>query len=326
MSKVSLHALSEQLRPYIEGETTNMRSPVDVLTKVACTMYYLSNEGRLEKAANAFGLSRSTVSIIIRQTCRAVSVHLGPRYVQLPFTEPEARALVTGFEDAHGMPHCLGAVDGTHIEIKKPSVNTLDYVNKKKKHSLNVQAVCDYRHRFMDVVIKWPGSVHDARVFANSDINSSLQSGKIPALERRLLEDEEPIPVFLAGDPAYPLLPYLMNEHPDGGATPQERRFGLRMRRARMVMEQALGRLKARFACLRRPMDINLKDLPHVIYACFVLHNYCESNKETVDEERVLRAVQSDRDLQPPTQRSRYDTDREEGAGVRRVLTKYLEH
>ncbi|KAF3852604.1 hypothetical protein F7725_005959 [Dissostichus mawsoni] len=30
----------------------------------------------------------------------------------------------------------------------------------------------------------------------------------------------------------------------------------------------------ARFAALRRPMDINLDDLPHVIYSCFVLHNF----------------------------------------------------
>ena len=39
MSKDSLVALSEELRPYIEGEITNMRAPVGVLKKVACTYF-----------------------------------------------------------------------------------------------------------------------------------------------------------------------------------------------------------------------------------------------------------------------------------------------
>uniref|UniRef100_A0A0E9SPZ6 DDE Tnp4 domain-containing protein n=1 Tax=Anguilla anguilla TaxID=7936 RepID=A0A0E9SPZ6_ANGAN len=47
-----------------------------------------------------------------------------------------------------------------------------------------------------------------------------------------------------------------------------------------MVIECSFGRLKARFGALRRAMDINLDDLPFVINARFVLHNYCEAKKE----------------------------------------------
>ena len=67
-----------------------MRSPVDVVKKVACTFYYLSDEGRLCKTANAFGLSRQTVSKIVREVCKAITVHFSPKYIKLPFTEPEA--------------------------------------------------------------------------------------------------------------------------------------------------------------------------------------------------------------------------------------------
>ena len=62
MSRSSLYELADQLRPYIEGRTTIMRAPVDVVKQVAVTLYYLSNEGRLRKTANAFGLSRQVVS------------------------------------------------------------------------------------------------------------------------------------------------------------------------------------------------------------------------------------------------------------------------
>ena len=83
----------------------------------------------------------------------------------------------------------------------------------------------------------------------------------------------------------------LMKEYANGGSTPQEQYFGLCLCRARMVIECAFGRLKARFAGLKRPTDINLQDLPHVIYTCFVLHNFCEGSKETVAEHSVLRTM-----------------------------------
>ena len=65
------------------------------------------------------------------------------------------------------MPQCVGAVDSCHVPISFPAKNRTDYYNQKGWYSMSV---VDHSYCFIDVNVGWPGSVHDACVFAHSSI------------------------------------------------------------------------------------------------------------------------------------------------------------
>ena len=61
------------------------------------------------------------------------------------------------------------------------------------------------------------------------------------------------------------------------------------------VIECSFGRLKTHFGALKYAMDVNLSDLPYIIYSYFILHNVCELNHETIGEDQVQQAVHYDK-------------------------------
>ena len=249
MSRDNFFKLSRQLRPQLEKQITNMRLPMSVEKQVAIFLYYIADEGRYRKVANSFGISRAAVSKIIKKVSMVISLHLGPKHIKCPQTEEEVTTAASMFYEKHGFPQCIGAIDCTHIFIKRPYTTSTDYLNRKNRYYLNVQAVCNYKYCFLDVVVKWPGSGHDARIFSNSSVTICLRDETIPKCTRVIVENEEPVPICILGDPAYYLLPFLMKEFPGGGSTVQEQIFGYRLSSARMVIECSFGRLKARFGC-----------------------------------------------------------------------------
>ena len=103
-------------------------------------------------------------------------------------------------------------------------------------------------------------------------------------------------------------MPYVMKEYAGGGVTVQEQYFGYKLCSARNVIECSFGRLKPRFSCLKRAMDINTEELPTVIYACFVLHNFCETRKDSTHDALVQCTIECEIEFQPTTQPARINT------------------
>ena len=134
-----------------------------------------------------------------------------------------------------------GIVDGTHIPILRPNIHEAAYVNRKDFHSINVQICGNGDLQIIDVVAKWPGSVHDSRIFKNSKLYEKFKEGELPSLPNGII----------LGDSGYPLLEWLLVpfvEHPD--MTAAQKLYNKAHKSARAVIERIIGILKRRWVCL----------------------------------------------------------------------------
>ena len=112
-----------------------------------------------------------------------------------------------------------------------------DYISRKGRYTENIQAVADYRYYFTDAMIKWPGSVHDTRMFSAASFSNDIRNGSILRWEKVIVEGEPAVPICLLGDPAYFFLPYLMKEFANGRKDEFEEFFGFHLSLAWMVIE-----------------------------------------------------------------------------------------
>ena len=114
-------------------------------------------------------------------------------------------------------------------------------------------------------------------------------------------------------------------EYGAGGSNNEEGFFRYKLSSACIVIENRFGRLKARFGCLHRAMDIKMNDIPKVILACFILNNYCEIKKENVSEEIVKEAIERNH-LTQPLSRNNYSStqvNEREAKKIRQTYTEY---
>ena len=161
------------------------------------------------------------------------------------------------------------------------------YINRKGFFSVNVQMITNAAMIINNIVARWPGSTHDSRIFANSQINRRLENRHQRG--------------YLLGDSGYACLPYLMNPIRNPATAP-ERRYNSSHAKTRNVVERAFGIMKKRFPCLQM-LRTKLRNSLTIIVAVSVLHNIAlmrgdpqpneeednndEENDDDIDHDRV---------------------------------------
>ncbi|XP_046845606.1 protein ALP1-like [Xenia sp. Carnegie-2017] len=221
----------------------------------------------------------------------------------------------------------MGCIDGTHIPIQRPHVESQDYFNYHRLFSLSVEAVCDAKGLFMDEECRWPVSVHDAKVFSNSFFGKKLHSGQLPQTFNNLLPGHNKIPNYVIGDSAYPLLPYCIKEF-QSCKSDVEMIFNNLLKCSRNPIECPFGRTKARWSILSRTMELKLTTEPNVVLACFVLHDFCKLYHDEIDAELVRYRMAeniTNKNMYINAPDLVYSDNTGDGEAIRNTLTKYIQ-
>ncbi|CAG9766703.1 unnamed protein product [Ceutorhynchus assimilis] len=271
--------LCDQLRevlapqPNILSQYWKYAKLMTVEKKVAVSLYFLASCAEYRVIGNQFGIQKSTVCKVVYQFVNAVNKILTPKHIRFP-NSAEAKQSASLFQHKSKIPNIIGAIDGTHIPILPPSEGYRDFINRKGWASWILQGIVDAKYKFIDISIKQPGRSHDFAALLASNIYKNID--KLLPKETVSVNGED-LPYVIIGDPAYPLLPWLLKSYSGPNLTPIEESFNVHMNSARVAIEIAFGRLKARWRCLMKRNDMHFSFVPEVIATCCTLHNIVET-------------------------------------------------
>ncbi|XP_041961798.1 putative nuclease HARBI1 [Alosa sapidissima] len=264
-SAESILYLNNILHPHISN-VMHRGFALNSLQTMCIALRFFAIGSFLYNIGDAEHIRKATVSPAVRKVCLALKRFMR-NFIRFPGHKP-TRIIKVEFHQLAGFPNIIGCIDGTQVPIKAPSINEADYVNRKGFHSINVQMICDASYLITNVEAKWPGSVHDARMYRECNLSNKFQRGEFDG--------------YLLGDRGYPCLPTLITPYPDPNPGAQSR-FNVAHSRTRVRIENTFGILKERFQCLR-----GLRVCPEracdVIVACAILHNIATLRNELVPD------------------------------------------
>ena len=190
-------------------------------------------------------------------------------------------ALANAFaEKTNGVFHGpFASLDGLAVRVKCPTLKDIadpgNYFCRKGFYALNVQAICDKWKRFLWVYPSNKGSTHDSTAFLNSRLVDLLNELSEELYERGL---------FIAGDSAYGLAPYLITPYDahELKSDPERAKdsFNFHLSSCRIYIECAFGELVMRWGIFWRTLLFDLRKSSDIIQVAMLLHNFIVENRE----------------------------------------------
>lgn len=237
----------------------DLNNSVSPINQLLVTLRLFSTGGHLQSVADFAGMHLSTVSRIVKRVSEAIA-QLYVAFIKFPDNAEEVNKIQQDFYDVASFPRVLGAIDCTHVRIQSPGGDDAEvYRNRKQYFSINVQAVCNSKLKLMNLVARWPGSVHDATIFINSQLHRDFESNLYPNC-------------LILGDSGYACSNYLLTPllHPINEG---EQLYNESHIRTRNCIERCFGVIKRRFPILAYGCRLNINTVLTVIVASCVLHN-----------------------------------------------------
>ncbi|KAK1418618.1 hypothetical protein QVD17_27763 [Tagetes erecta] len=281
MSKATFNMICDELDSVVTKKNTMLRMAIPVRQRVAVCIYRLATGDPLRTVSTLFGLGISTCHKLVLEVCAAIRTVLMPKYLQWP-DEERIKKIKTAFASISGISNVGGSVYTTHVSIIAPKTNQEVFYNKKHtqrnqkpSYSTTVQGLVDPSGVFTDVCIGYPGSMSDEQILEKSALSQRSKMGQMKN-------------VWVVGNSGYPLKDWILVPYTHQNLTWGQHTFNHKVNELQKISKDAFMRLKGRWGCLQKRMEVKLQELPMVLGACCVLHNICEIYNEEMDVELMF--------------------------------------
>lgn len=250
--------LLEQIEEQLEFQS-DKNEAISPINQLLMTLRFYATGSTHLQSGDFSGFSKSSAHRIVHRVSSAIA-SLRDQYIIFPESPEERREAEIGFYNIAKFPKVIGALDCTHIKIANPGGDDGElYRNRKGYFSLNVQAICNSKLKFTDIVARWAGSTHDSHIFNNCNRRVSFERGDYGDS-------------VLVGDAGYGSRIFMMIPLEDP-VTAEENLYNESQIRTRNPIERLFGVWKRRFPVLALGMRVHLKNVFPIIVATAVLHN-----------------------------------------------------
>ena len=246
-TKEGIHRLVRELSPYLVDD--RRRHCLTPMQQVLITLSNLAGDEFLRTTARYVRCDPKTVANCLDRVFAALE-KLKPKYVRLP-TAAEEAASAAEIKRLYNLDRIAYGIDCVHMvynhrphKILGDDQHADQFYNRKEQFSLNVQ-------------VRYPGSVHDSRIWTNSRARAHMTGRHY----------------FLAADTGFALSDIVMKRF-DEPENPAQRLFNHRLSQARVKMTECLyGKWKAIFPFLKN-MRLSHFNSMRAVVATAVLMNF----------------------------------------------------
>ncbi|CAH1963126.1 unnamed protein product [Acanthoscelides obtectus] len=147
MNEETYLKLLSMVTPLIKKQDTVMRKAISPHERLTATLRFLATGRSYEDLKFTTIISPQALGVIIPETCEAIYKVLRKDYFKFRQTEDEWKNITKHFENRWNFPHRLGAIDGKHIDIIRPSGSGSYFYNYKG--SMVLLAIVDARYQFI---------------------------------------------------------------------------------------------------------------------------------------------------------------------------------
>jgi hypothetical protein len=249
-----LNLLREDLRVDAKKarNRTSNQDPIGPEMILHFTLHYLYGNLYLDVMIHT-GISRAAFYSCVYQgidaICKCPDLQL-----KMPTSISEMKVVASGFESLSldgRLNGCIGALDGWLCRIKVPSqketYNVGSYFSGHyQSYGVNVQATCDCNSHFTSISVLCPGGTGDSKAYAASYLHSYVSN--------------LPSGFYLVADNAYTLSDTLL---------------------ICIRIVQASGLLVSKWRIFKKPLEVTLFRVSHIVQACAQLHNFIDNQDDS---------------------------------------------